>query len=133
MLNGLIALFPCQTLEDFDLERREGGLLSAWSALWPPALLADAQMTPAWLPASCPPLEPAGNRVVVPECCESSLPDRWLAEAEAAGACVLRRLRHRKQIVAAALERLGSHLPTVDQDLTVEFSPWGNAMFRWNS
>ncbi len=110
MFNRLIALFPCQTLEDFDLERREEEaeqLLSAWSALWHPALLADTQTIPGWLPASCPPLESSGNLIVVPDCCESSLPDGWLAEAEAAGACVLRKLQRRDQIVAAALERLG--------------------------
>jgi alpha-mannosidase len=110
MFNRLIALFPCQTLEDFDLERREEDaeqLLASWSALWHPALLADAGMLPAWLPSSCPPLEPAGNLIIVPGCCESSLPDRWIAEAEAAGAFVLHDLQHRDQIVTAALERLG--------------------------
>ena len=110
MFNRLITLLPCQTLEDFDLERREEDaeqLLSAWSALWHPALLADAQTIPGWLPASCPPSDPSGHLIVVPDCCESSLPDGWLAEAEAAGACVLRKLQHRHQIVAAALGRLG--------------------------
>ncbi|MFZ1934502.1 MAG: hypothetical protein WBL72_26945 [Thermoguttaceae bacterium] len=110
MFTRLIALFPCQTLEDFDLERREEDaeqLLAAWSALWHPALLADAETIPGWLPASCPPSESAGNLIFAPDCCESSLPDGWLAEAEAAGACVLRGLQHREQIVAAALERLG--------------------------
>ena len=45
----LVALLPCQSLEDFDLERQEEDaeqLLSAWSALWHPALLAAARPSP---------------------------------------------------------------------------------------
>ena len=152
MFTRLIALFPCQTLEDFDLERREEDaeqLLAAWSALWHPALLADAETIPAWLPASCPPSEPAGNLIFAPDCCESSLPDRWLAEAEAAGACVLRGLQHRGQIVAAALERLGDcpnsrtsengnvpfstdqvERPSVEPDLAADFLALGHCYLQ---
>ena len=46
----LVALLPCQSLETFDLDRKEEDaeqLLSAWSALWHPALLADAKMITA--------------------------------------------------------------------------------------
>jgi alpha-mannosidase len=129
MFTRLIALFPCQTLEDFDLERQEEDaeqLLSSWSALWHPALLADAEAIPEWLPASCPPSEPAGNLIVVPDCCSSSLPDGWFAEANAVGACVLRHLPHRDQIVAAALERLGPDHPAVDPDLAADFLALGH-------
>ncbi len=105
----LIALLPCQSLEDFDLERKEADaeqLLAAWSALWHPALLASSQAIPSWIPAASPPPDPAGYLVVVPDCCVPSLPEDWLSEAEAAGACVLRNLHHREEMLAAALERL---------------------------
>jgi alpha-mannosidase len=114
MFSRLVALFPCHSLEDFELERREEDaeqLLSSWSALWWPELLADAQAIPAWLPAISPPSEASGHLIVIPDCCAGSLPDGWLAEAEAAGACVLRNLQHRDEIVAAALARLGSVRP----------------------
>ena len=51
----LVALLPCQSLEDFDLKRREEDaeqLLSAWSSLWHPALLAGAEGIPTWAPAA---------------------------------------------------------------------------------
>ncbi len=109
MFNRLITLFPCQSLEDFDLERREEDaeqLLSSWSALWHPALLAARRAIPEWLPASSPPSEPAGHSVVVPDCCDAIVARRLVGQAEAAGACVLRDLHHRDEIVAAALQRL---------------------------
>jgi alpha-mannosidase len=152
MFNRLIALFPCQTLEDFDLERRERDaeqLLSSWSALWHPALLADAEEIPAWLPASCPPSEAAGNLILLPDCCESSLPDGWLAEAAAAGGCILRNLQHRDQIVTAALDRLGDcpnfrlsengtvplnaakpNHPALDPDLAADFLALGHCYLQ---
>ena len=105
----LVVLLPCYSLETFDLERKDDDaeqLLSAWSALWHPLLLASARAIPRWLPAASPPEEPSGYLIILPDCCEALLPDDWLPQAEAAGACVLRNLRHRDDMLAAALERL---------------------------
>ena len=105
----LVALLPCQSLEDFDLGRGEEEaeqLLSAWSSLWHPALLASAESLPSWLPAESPPPDPARHLVIVPDCCLPLVPADWLSQAEAGGACVLRNLPSRQQMVAAALERL---------------------------
>ena len=124
----LIALFPCESLEDFDLGRKEDDaeeLLSAWSALWHPALLAGQDDIPSWLPPSTPPLDPSGCLVIVPDCCEPSLSEQWLAEAEAAGACLLRGMKHRDRMLAAALERLGPDAPAVDGDLVADFLALG--------
>ena len=123
MFNRLTALFPCYSLEDFDLERREDDaeqLLSSWSALWHPELLAAAQAIPAWLAANAPPMEPCRGLVVVPDSCVAALPDDWIARAEAAGACVLLGLRHRHEIVAAALQHLRPDGPNVKGDTTVK-------------
>ena len=90
--NRLIALFPCENLEDFDLARSDEDaeqLLSAWTTLWHPALLAGQDEIPCWLPPSTPPPDPTGCLVIVPDCCRPSLSEQWLAEAEAAGACLL--------------------------------------------
>ncbi|MBU4272496.1 MAG: hypothetical protein KKE86_12975 [Planctomycetes bacterium] len=124
----LIALFPCESLEDFDLGRKEDDaeeLLSAWSALWHPALLAGQDDIPSWLPPSTPPPDPSGCLVVVPDCCEPSLSTQWPAEAEAAGACLLRGMKHRDRMLAAALERLGPDAPAVDGDLAADFLALG--------
>jgi alpha-mannosidase len=105
----LLILLPCHSIEDFELRRKDEDaeqLLSAWSALWHPLLLASAKAIPHWLPAASPPQEPSGYLMILPDCCETLLPEGWMTQAEAAGACVLRNLATRNDMVAAALERL---------------------------
>ncbi len=124
----LAVLLPCYSFESFDLDRKEADaeqLLSAWSALWHPALLAGSRSIPRWLPAGSPPPDPAGHLVILPECCDSMLPEEWLAQAEAAGACVLRGLPNRDDMLAAALERLGDDGPAIDADLAADFLALG--------
>lgn len=124
----LVAMLPCYGLESFDLQRKEDDaeqLLSAWSALWHPRLLASARSIPRWMPASSPTQDPAGHLIMLPDCCEASLAEGWLAQAEAAGACVLRNLRHRDDMVAAALERLDDDQPAVDPELVADFLALG--------
>ena len=128
MFDRLIVLLPHHSLEEFDLQRKEDdaeGLLSAWSALWHPLLVAGTQAIPSWAPAASPPQEPAGFLIVVPECSESLLPEEWLPQAEAAGACVLRKFRRRSDIVAAALQRLEADPSAVDADLAADFLALG--------
>lgn len=129
----LIALFPSPSLEGFDLDRREEDaeqLLSSWSALWHPQLLAAANAIPSWHSAIYPPEEPYGCLIVVPDCCLQSLPDDWLSQAETAGARVLRGLKHRREIVAAALETLGPDRPTINPELAADFLALGYAYLQ---
>ena len=124
----LVSLLPCQSLEDFDLQRKEEDaeqLLSAWSTLWHPLLLASAQAIPRWLPATSPPPDPSNNLIILSDCCRSSLPEDWLAQAESAGACVLHDLPNRDAMLAAALEKLGPDRPSVDAELTADFLALG--------
>src|SRR3989304_5738237 len=126
--NQLIVLLPCQSLENFDLQRKEDDaeqLLSAWSALWHPLLLASARVIPRWLPAASPPPDPSGYLITLPDCSDPSLPEDWLPQAEAAGVCVLRNLQHRDDMLAAALERLGDDRPNVDPALAADFLALG--------
>ncbi len=120
-------------MEDFDLQRRADEaeqVLAAWSTLWHPLLLASARVAPSWLPATTPPLDPAGHLIVIPDFCESSLPDGWLSQAEAAGACVLRNLQRRDDMLAAALERLGGDPTPIDPDLAADFLALGYCHFQ---
>ncbi len=124
----LVSLLPCQSLEDFDLQRKEEDaeqLLSAWSTLWHPLLLASAGSIPRWLPATSPPPDPSNHLVILPDCCRASLPDDWLTQAEAAGAVVLQNLPHRDDMLAAALARLDPDRPNVDADLAADFLALG--------
>jgi alpha-mannosidase len=131
-IDRLSTLLPCSSLEDLRLDRNLDEceeLLSAWSALWHPALIAGAQAVPGWYPAAQPPLEPAGSLIVLPECCEPLLPDGWPAKAEASGALLLRKLKHRPEMVQAALERLGCDPAAIDPHLAADFLALGFCRF----
>lgn len=124
----LVVLLPCQSLEDFSLRRKADEaeqLLSAWSALWHPALVAGARSAPSWLPADNPPQEPAGQLLILPECSVPLLPDDWLKRAATPEVCLLRGLKHRDQIVAAALEQLDGGPGDVHPDLVADFLALG--------
>lgn len=105
----LIVLLPCHSLEDFPIhyEADEAeAILSAWSALWHPRLIASAAAMPTWQRVDCPPETLAGRLIVVPEMCDRQLPAGYISWAEESGAAVVSRLRHRNEIVAAALDAL---------------------------
>ncbi|MGA2060406.1 MAG: hypothetical protein ABSG67_07995 [Thermoguttaceae bacterium] len=124
----LTTLLPCSNLEDLRLDRNPDEseeLLSAWSALWHPALIDAAQAMPGWHPADHPPQESAGSLIVLPECCEPLLPEGWLVRAEASGVLLLRKFKHRPDIVQAALERIGCGLTTIEPDLAADFLALG--------
>jgi alpha-mannosidase len=105
----LTPLLPCRALDELSSNRRADEaeqLLSAWSALWHPALVSAARAMPRWSPAESPPQEPSGYLFILPPCCEGLLPAGWLEEVEKAGGCVLRNLHHRPDMVATALARI---------------------------
>ena len=129
----LAVLLPSYSIESFDLLWKEEDaeqLLSAWSTLWHPLLLASARAIPRWLPAGSPPQEPSGHLIILPNCAESLLPDNWLTEAEASGACVLQNLPHRDEMVIAALQQLEEDQPSVDPDLAGDFLALGFCHFQ---
>ncbi|MGD0656038.1 MAG: hypothetical protein ABSA16_17010 [Thermoguttaceae bacterium] len=131
-IDRLSTLLPCSSLEDLRLDRNSEEceeLLSAWSALWHPALIHSSQAVPVWHPADQPPPEPAGSLIVLPECCEPLLPDGWPAKAEASGALLLRKFKHRPEMVQAALERLNCDPSAIDPDLAADFLALGFCHF----
>lgn len=128
----LIVLLPCYGLEDLELHRPDEEaeqLLSAWSALWHPALVAAARIAPSWASADQAPFDPAGQLIVVPPCCENRLPGDWLARAEGAGAVLVRHVARRGELVETLLDRLaeqsGNPLPEIDADLVGDFLALG--------
>ncbi len=126
--SDLVILLPCTSLEDLSLDRDPAdaeGLLSAYSALWHPALLASAQAIPQAVRAEDPPQEPAHHLVMVPAAAESMLPPEWIDRASSAGACVIHGLRRRADMVAAALEQLDGGDRGVDPDLAADFLALG--------
>ncbi len=111
----VLILLPCHSLEDFPLHY-EGpeaeGLLAAWSCMWHPAFIAATGNMPTWARADDPPQDLADKLIVVPQVSESMLLAGWPARAKNEGACVLRKLTTREQLVAAGLEALDP--PTAD-------------------
>ena len=93
MFSELIVLLPCHSLEDFPVHHEGAeaeGLLSAWSALWHPALIASAGNLPSWFRADAPPDDLDGRLIIVPQASESLLLAGWTTTAKEAGALVLR-------------------------------------------
>lgn len=123
----LAILLPCHSLEDFPVyqEGQEAeGLLSAWSALWHPALLAAAGRLPTWYRADNPPDDVAGRLYIVPPPSEPLLLAGWANRAADGGAVVVRKLHRRPEILAAALA--GCDEPKqVDADLAADFLALG--------
>lgn len=120
-------LLPCHSLEDFPLyqEGREAeGLLSAWTALWHPALLAAAERLPTWHRADSPPEEVAGRLFIIPPLCEPQLLAGWANRAHDEGALLVRNMHERGAVVAAALAGLDSP-PPVDAALVQDFLALG--------
>ena len=109
-MEKLTPILPC-TSRDNASEPRSAAqadeLLSAWTALWHPALIAAAGVMPKWHPAGEPPDEPAGHVLLIPPSAEPLLPQDWLSHAEALGAKLIRGKRNRPEMIAAALELLG--------------------------
>jgi len=131
-------LLPCRSLEDFSLRRNADEaeqILSAWSALWHPGLIAATQQVPTWFPAAEPPASPEGCLMTLPRCADISLPDGWLENAEAAGARILADLPDRPSMVAAALALLdvppeGAAPDDLDGELVADFLALGFCYFQ---
>jgi alpha-mannosidase len=128
----LTALMPCRTLEDMARVRTAepaAQILSAWTALWHPTLVGTAGVLPHWAPAETPPEQPAGHLLLVPPAAEELLPAGWLDQAEQSGAVVLRNLRRRDEMIAAALQHVEGGPGTIDPDLTADFLALGFCHF----
>lgn len=125
----LVILLPCHSLEDFPMHH-EGdeaqGLLAAWTAMWHPQLIHDAQRMPSWERADSPPEETANRLIVIPHVSESLLLAGWPARAKKEGACVLRKTLDRQAIIDRALEARGDEpAAQFDPEVVADFLALG--------
>ncbi|MCS7304356.1 MAG: hypothetical protein NZ602_04530 [Thermoguttaceae bacterium] len=133
--SDLVVLLPGTSLEDLRLDwpaAEAEEILSAYSALWHPMLVASAGSMPRWAKAEDPPQGPEGALVVVPPVSESRLPSDWLSQTEGWGLCVVRGLRHRAEIISAALQRLADGSAMIGglcPELVADFLALGYAHF----
>jgi len=124
----LVVVLPCRSLEGYSLDREvehAEELLSAWSALYHPALLADAGTLPRWVSADEPPKDPSDSLILLPPSSQQALASDWLAQATSSGACVIGGLQRRDEMVDAALERLDAGSGSVDPQLAADFLALG--------
>ncbi|MGI8980223.1 MAG: hypothetical protein ACR2FY_13440 [Pirellulaceae bacterium] len=127
----LLILLPCHSLEDFPTYH-EGddahGLLSAWSAMWQPELLANSGQAPTWKRIEDVPTEVKDRLIVVPSMCASRLPTGFAQRVKDEGGCLVKKTTSRAEVVAAALQPIGG--PKVDAELAADFLALGYAYLQ---
>ncbi len=126
----LFTLLPCENLERLELRRSSAEaeqILSGWTALWHPVLIASAGDPPQWLAANQPPRDPKGDWIVIPACCESLLPEDWRSEAVAFDARLFTAFDDREELHAAIEAALSQVSSEIDAELIADFRALGLA------
>lgn len=129
-IGDLTVLVPCHSLEDFPVHYRgqeADNLLSAWTAIWHPVLIAAAGRAPMWQRADCPPDRPGRAIVAIPEVAVRQLPPGYLTRAAAEGAVLLRG-GTRESMLATALEAVvadGFSFAELSAELVADFLALG--------
>ena len=103
----MILLLPSYSIEDFSVDRIDSEanqILSAWTALYHPALIERAKRLPSWESASNP-TDSEYELTIVPPCCEHLPPAGWLDEREKK-CLVIRHESEREAIVKRVLTEL---------------------------
>jgi alpha-mannosidase len=123
----LCILLPCHSLEDFPVHYRGAeadNLLSAWTALWHPALIAAAGKGPTWRRADDPPDPLEQTLLVIPQVSMAELPAGFISHARESRALVADQVS-REAILAAALEPLDERSSYPSEDLVADFLALG--------
>ncbi len=128
----MLVLYPSYSFETLSTDRDDAEanqLLSAWSALFHPALLEKSGHIPRWESATGCPYEINATFVLVPPCCEELLPSDWIEKQEEKGISILRDFADREEILAKIFERLeiGDH--GFDAEYVADFLALGTAYF----
>ncbi len=124
----LIILLPCHSLEDFP-QHHEGeeaaGLLANWTALWHPALIAGAAAAPKWHRIDDPPQELNDRLLLVPSASAGQLPTGFAERAKESGACLVRKLHDRQEIIRQAFEHANELATGIDESIVSDFFALG--------
>src|SRR4051794_20589460 len=129
----LIILLPCHSLEDFPTYHEgddANSLLSSWSAMWHPELLAAAGQAPTWRRIEDPPSEVRDRLIVVPSVCLQRLPTGFAQRVKDEGGVLIRKTSSREEILEAALGENSQNQRTeepqsVDAELVADFLALG--------
>lgn len=125
----LVAILPCHSFDDFPFHL-EGvsadEVLSAYTALWHPALIADTGHMPTWRGnADEQPWD--GCLVTLPQSCQDDMPGYWLEEIRGQGGVVLpyQEASGRDGLVAAALQEADQLAVEIEPSLLADFFALG--------
>ena len=124
----LIILLPCHSLEDFPQHHQgdeAAGLLANWTALWHPALIAGAGAAPSWHRVDNPPEELSHRLLLVPSVSADQLPTGFADRANESGACLIRRLQDRQEIIRRAFDHADELAQDIDESLVRDFLALG--------
>ena len=122
----LAVLLPCHSLEDFPTHHEgdeAAGLLSSWTCLWHPHLIAGSGGIVKWHRSDDPPESLTDILLVVPTVAEDNLPTGYLQRARDAGARVIIGKPDRAELISEALH--GCEVPDLDPDLVADFLSLG--------
>ncbi len=106
MLNDVVILIPCHSLEDFptDLgEKPAEGILNAFAVAWHPWVLAQTRSLPGWHRADSPPEPITGRLIIVPTACEDRLESDWIGRQRDAGSFVISGIHKRDELLTEVL------------------------------
>lgn len=129
-IRRLAILLPCHSLEDFPVHYRGAeadDLLTAWTVLWHPLLIAAAGQAPTWYRADSPPDDLAGAIVAIPGVATSHLPTGFCARARDQGAILLRGGTREAmlEVALAQTDCATSVQPGVPAELVADFHALG--------
>ena len=122
-------LLPCHSLEDFPLHHEGAdadGLLATWTALWHPALLADAGCGPKWRRADSPPDRIDGTLILAPAVSVAQFPTDFVSRAASEGATLLVGNQPREALLQQALAPFPPEgLALLDSEIALDFLALG--------
>lgn len=114
MLNDVVILIPCHSLEDFptDLgEKPAEGILNAFAVAWHPWVLAQTRSLPGWHRADSPPEPSAGRLILVPTACDDRLESDWIGRQRDAGSFVVTGIHKRDELLTEVLAAARDWIP----------------------
>ena len=117
-LDQLVVVLPCHTLEDLSVrqdEQNAKSLLAAWTALWHPSLISEAEQMPQWVSSDFVNRDFDNALVLVPLSCSDQIPLEIIDAVEAGQAEVVSDFVERAQLLSNQ-----AYSQWVDQDLDTE-------------
>ena len=124
---NLYILLPCHSLEDFPTDmvgKKAENLLSAWTVLWHPRLIASARSAPQWFPAEETPTELESALVMVPTLSATMVEPRLHEKCEQAGAMFVDQDLNRDELEKLVLDQIELP-PVVDAEIVADFFALG--------